>query len=379
MNRMTRVGWLSVMTTLLGWGFTTAVSGRQPAPEPAAGGASVAAIQAVWKGRQDRIHSARFALQENRTTHRAYFDFLAKGPSGQGLRIPDKDMQVDFPSSVMLRDHDFKYEYTTKQWSMVSGKSEVVNYSASSTAGGQSFSTGRPEESGPALVSSSNRRQTSDETVLSLLPLMLTVRPVESYQRKLSDYALTGRTVTVDGHPCTELSQGVRAGGRIEYLYLDPNCEWVLRRLDLYAKDALLKRVSAEYEKHPSAGWIPTRWSYVRQTANGTPTESGRVTVTKSEINAGIPPDDFLPSYSPGTVVLDDRKGAGNETLEVVRDDGTRGVAIPLAQHPTYEQLTGANQAASRQRIWLLIIAAAGLVIAGVVVFRYRRRSRAAS
>lgn len=365
---MYRSAWLAAVALPL-----TLVCGAARPDEPV-GKVDKAAIRTAWKERQERIRTARFTLGEQRTTHRAYYAALQM-PGSKQLQLPDRDRLIEYPSQVLLRGSEFRYAYAAKRWSTMAGKYEDVEYVAITTAEGQSFVDRRPGEPRPPQVSLSKRGGTSDETALSLLPLMFTTRPVEAYQRKVEDYSV-GRTVPVDSRPCVELTR-VMPDDRVEHLYLDPASEWVLRRLDHYVQGKLTKRVSAEYTSHPVAGWVPTKWTYVRQRPDGTPMESGQVTVSACEINSDITANDIREEYKPGTVVVDGTKEAGGATVEVIREDGSRGVAVPVSQRPSYEQLVAANESTYRTRLWLGAVGGIVVIVCVAAAVRHYRRKGA--
>lgn len=340
--------------------------------QPAEKSQDLGAAKAAWQRRHETVRSLRVTLTEERTTHRGYYLQLPPRP-GEKPIAPDEDVSVSFPATVSLKGNNFRYSYSTRRWSPLSRSLELVDYTAVSNPDVRIF-LDTPTDSGRHPdAAQSNSRAMSDETVLSLVPLMLTVRSGQPQHRKLGDYTLTGKTVAIDGRICVELVRGSRTEGRTESLYLDRERDWVIRRIDGYDGDKLTLRINAEYVADPIVGWLPSRWSYVTRTPAGTPLSSGTLAAQHYEVNPEIPDAEFHPNYSPGTVVYDDTKGAGGETLSVVKADGSPGVAVPVALRPTLEQLEGANRSAGRQRVWLLVIGVAIIAIISMVAIRWYR------
>lgn len=271
----------------------------------------------------------------------------------------------------MLKATKFRYAYTGKQWSVATRNLETIEYVALSNPESRVFYNGHPGSEQRPTASVSDSRSKSDEAVISLIPLMLTVRAGAPHVRHLSDYTLTGRAVLIEGRECAEFSRGSRTEGEVEYLYLDPGRDWVARQLDVYTQEKLIMRVSAEYAPDPVAGWLPSTWSYVTRLPDGTALNSGRVTADRYEVNANMSDDEFRPKYPPGTFVVSDIKG--KDTVSVVKDDGSPGVEVPLDQRPSYDQLVEANRSARRQWFWLVVLGG-GVLIFAIVLIRRRQR-----
>ncbi len=330
------------------------------------------AAKAAWQLRHDRVRSVRVTLTEDETIHRAYYLMLQRNPHGKDL-IPDKDIHYSHPSTITIQGNNFKYSYTGVQWSSVNRKVEPVNYVAISNPDVRSFFFDDSAHSGQRPRLSLSSRANSDELLLKLIPLMLALRSGQPNHRKLADYTLTGEMVAVEGRDCVELITGSQKG-KAEYMYLDPKRDWVVRRIDGYTDGKLTRRITAEYTAHAVAGWLPSRWSYVTRSPDGTPLESGQLSVAKYEVNQEIPDHEFTPKYPPGTFVDDDRKGPGKETVSIIKQDGSPGVELPLSQRPTDEQLLRANEPPRKRswRYWLL--AGSVLVLGMATLIWYRRR-----
>ncbi len=333
------------------------------------------AAKAAWQKRHDLIHSVRVTLAEDEITHLAFFQ-LASKIAGGNEAIPDQDVHDSFRSVVTIKGDNFKYAYTGKLWTPVTKKQEPIDYIAISTSSVRSFffdnsahAGGRPQ------LSRSNRLSESDELLLKLIPFMLAVRSGQPHHRKLADYTQTGQMVAVEGRDCVEFLGGSQHG-KAEYIYLDPKRDWVVCRIDGYKEGKLIRRITAEYNAERVVGWLPSNWSYVTRSPNGAAISSGKVTVAKYEINVEIPDDEFTPKYPPGTFVVDDMYGTGKETVSIIKQDGSAGVALPLSKRPTDEQLLLANEPPKRRtwRYWLL--GGSVLVLGLVTLLWYRRRGR---
>jgi hypothetical protein len=334
------------------------------------------AAKVAWQKRHDQVRSARVSFTEDLTIHREHYLKVYRRFKDWKDKVPDSDVHDVRPSVATIQGNNFKFTYTGVQWSYSTRKLEPLNYAATSNPGARNFFFDKDSNSDKRpQLSRSNSRESSDETLLKLVPLMLAIRSQQSNHRKLADYQLTGEIVAVEGRDCAELRNELQKG-KTEYMYLDPERDWVVRRIDGFEDGKLVRRIIAEYGADPVVGWLPSSWSYVTRSPNGSPDTTGRVTVGKFEINTAISDDEFYPKPPPGTFVVDDTKGRGKETVSIVKSDGSPGVELPLSERPTDERLLLANNPPSRRtwRYWLL----AGALVFGIATlswYRYGRRA----
>jgi hypothetical protein len=211
------------------------------------------------------------------------------------------------------------------------------------------------------------------------MPISLTFRgTAEDYlSYKLALFEPGNRTASVEGRTCVELVRLRRASKQRDHLYLDPEREYVPRRLDTYTEDKLTFRLTVEHTADPSAGWVPQSWTYVMRSATGTPVESAKATVTRYEINPAVDPGEFKPALPPKTLVIDETKGTMPSHVSVVRDDGTRGVELP-GLSVGYEEARAANESSDSDNTTLALGAAAisvvVILVAVCVTWQIRRR-----
>lgn len=360
-----RVRWPLGITAVLVW----LLVGDALAQPPVQAG-DLEAAKVAWKQRQERVRSLRATLTKEITTHQGMYK-VAKGFFGE-YPTPANDPTNVYNCTLTVKgDRLFKLFYTGQKWSPVTRKMEPVDSTEISSPDARILFDTRGSSPYP-IASHSTRREMSGVGGMSVFPLVLAVRPDQLAGTRLADYTPTGKTVAIEGRNCVEFVTGSQTEGRTKYMYLDPGRDWVARRIDTYAKEKLMMRMTAEYTANSLAGWLPSEWSYVMNLADGTPLESGRVIVGRYEVNPEVADDEFQPKYSPGTFVVDDTQGLG-EMASVVKDDGSRGVAIPLSHRPTYEQLVEANRSVRRQRIWLFVLGGGVLLLSLLVVLSYRR------
>lgn len=301
----------------------------------------MAAVKAAWQERRNRIRSVRVTFTDEGTIYRAYYQMLFDGfPSQAKAKVPEQDVRKSHASTVTIRGDNFRHSYTGAHWSSITGKLEPLDYIAISTPETRSFFN-HPKSGERPRLSRSNQLLDSDEGLITLIPLMLAIRSEQRF-RQLAGFKPTGTMVAIEGRDCAEFVQGTKAYGNYENLYLDPQRDWAVRRLDVYKDGELNIRITVDSVAHPVVGWLPSGWSYVTQ-HNGAVLSSGRVTIGKYEINSEIPDSEFTPKYPPGTFVCDDSKGYGNETVSIIKQDGSPGVPLPLSARPTDEQLLKAN------------------------------------
>lgn len=346
--------------------------------QPAGTVRDLEAAKVAWKQRHERVHALRATLTKEVTTHRGTYVLARQAAGGKYPAPPEKEVTVAYDCSLAVKgDQLFRFAYTGQRWNPFTRMMEPVDYFAISNPQNRvNFRQGTGPDRPPS-ASQTNSSKTSDETVIALVPLMLTVRSGEPHHRQLSDYTPTGKTVAVDGRSCVEALKGSRTEGRTEYVYLDPERDWVVSRIDGYTDGELTKRITAEYTPHPVVGWLPTSWSWVNRLQADIALSSGRVTAKEYEVNGDIPDEEFRPKYPPGTVVVDDKHGPLGQTISLVNQDGSPGVAIPLSQQPSLEQLSEMNRSVRRQRMWLFALGGAALLLGVVAVWSYRRRRTA--
>lgn len=327
--------------------------------------------KSAWQRRHDLARTVRATLTEEVTIHREYYMIALPGRKPV---VPDQDIQDAYTSTVTLKGNNFKFAYTSNEWSPVTKSRKPTPYLAISNSNARSFffDHGQDSEQRPQL--SRSNRSDSDELLLKLIPLMLTIRSKQPHHRQLADYSRTGETISVGGRACVEIITGSRSG-QYECMYLDPSRDWVVCRIDGYANGKLKRRLEIQHEADPVVGWLPSTWTYVALSAEGTPLNSGQVKDVKYEINIDLNDDEFDPKYPPGTFVVDASKQTNKETmLSIIRSDGSPGVGIPLSQNPTETQLLLANDPPHRS--WRRLSLFGSLLLVGLfaVLWSLRRR-----
>jgi hypothetical protein len=272
-------------------------------------------------------------------------------------------------------DGNFRYDYAASLWSFETGKLETMDYT-SAWNGSAATTTLSAGESFPRPRTSLNNRSAGvQQTAFALWPLMLTIRSQHPDLKQLSDFAPTGAIIPVEGRDCLELVKGSRP--RVEYLYLDRGRDWTIRRIDEFSQGKLTLRVTAEYASDPVVGWLPRKWSYAMRSPQGEPLVSGTVTALSYEINEGLSQSEFTPKSAPGAFVVDNTHDVGKTTVSIVKDDGSPGVALPLSQRPTDEQLLMANAQATRSQKWRFYLMFGLVFLIGAATYWiYRRRTK---
>lgn len=329
----------------------------------------------AWQKRHDLVRSFRATLAEDMITHVGYYEMVSGMVKRKGKNaLPDKDVSVSNPTIVTIGENNFKYSYTRQRWSFEAGRLESYDYTGISNPEVRSHSFASTEREKRPSATRTNSYPTTDETDLVLLPIMLTIRSGMPFHRQLADYTPTGETVAVEGRNCVELLKGSQK--ELEYLYLDRQRDWVVRRIDVYGAGKLTMRLTVDYVAGSKVAWLPSRWSYFVRSPNGTPLVSGKAMISHYEINTDIPYEEFIPKYAPGTFVVDDTKGIGKETVSITRQDGSEGVGLPLSQRPTDEQLLLANDPPPRRNRGYLFLGGSVFVLGlvGLLWHRHRRR-----
>lgn len=148
---------------------------------------------------------------------------------------------------------------------------------------------------------------------------------------------------------CRVIPEESEKGGLIKLECQDPSwpgekCCWVdstrddiVVDMEFWAhsgKHKPLVSTSIEYQRDKTVGWVPTRWTVEFVGLAGIKNQFSEYTVTKYTINEHAPPETFLLTYAPGTLIFDRSQ---NEFF--VRRDGSMRPVPRDRKRPSYEQL----------------------------------------
>jgi hypothetical protein len=339
-------------------------------------------ILEVWKARQEKVKSARFDLSCQETIHKGSSSFLlAKRRQAAGMPPetepnPPRDYLVKATSMVTLDGFKLRYSNDHQDWDPEEKKlypehyvdvfdGEVFKFLQNPASGHHNYpwaGVRKADTSGSALK-------------FPILPVILTLRGNHpKFFQELVKFQLTGKAVMVRGQSCLELVRDSGPPGQREFLFLDQNRDYVVVKEMIVLLGQPNWQVDATYTPDPKIGWVPKSWEYlIRVGKDHVPMNSGRSTVTAYEINPHIDNKEFDVLFEPKTMVHDET--SGNYVQYLIREDGEKGVAIPAANIPTYEDL---DKPAPPMKswmwvtIWAMIFAGAS---GGWIWLRRRRRN----
>ncbi len=339
-------------------------------------------ILEVWKERQQKVKSARFELVCEETKHKGSITFLdALEPHGPGAvpaskPNPPGDYLVKGTSMVTFDGVKLRYSYDHEQCDPVGKKLYPERYV--DVFDGEYFKWFQNPASGHHdYPSASVRKAATSGSALKfpILPLILSLRGSHpQFFQDLVKFQLTGKSVVVAGRHCLELVRDSGPPGQREFLFLDRERDYVVVKEMIVLGGQPNWQVDATYTPDPKIGWVPKSWEYIiRAGKDHIPMNSGRSTVTAYEINPHVDDNEFDIQFQPKTMVHD--QSSGNYVQYVIQPDGEKGVAMPAAKIPTYEDL---DKPAPRMKprmwiaIWSVIFAAA---LGAWVWLRLKRRN----
>jgi len=316
-------------------------------------------ILEVWKERQQKVKSARFELSCEETIHKGRTSFMdaslreAAGLPPETEPNPPRDYLVKGISAVTLDGFKLRYSYDHEQWDPVEKKIYPEHYV--DVFDGEFFRFLTNPASGHHDYPSAGVRKggTSGSALkFPILPVIVTLRGNHpQFFQDLVKFQLTGQSVMVGSRPCVELMRDSGPPGQREFLFLDQKRDYVVVKEMIVFLGLPNWQVDATYAPDPQIGWVPKSWEYItRAGKDHVPMSSGRSTVTAYEINPHIDDNEFDVQFQPKTMVHD--QSSGNYVQYLIRPDGEKGVAIPAANIPTYEDL---DKPAPRMKPWMWV------------------------
>ncbi len=369
----TRIAWLSVAAALCA------------APAEGKGGPPTAEdVLKVWKAREEKVKTARFAWDRRETVPKDFYRReLGERVVGTGPQ-PPSDLALTGKCRLSVGYGVMKYEYDGSAWSVK--HHEARPGSTLSTFDGNLYKrihVKNVADNYPDAVIKLPGKNTSMEfNDVGILPLWLAVRGAQMVAQQhypLLLYEPSGQTMAIGGRPCREFVADNRQTGVTSRLYLDAERDYQLvRNIDTF-KDIVTLKVDVAYAPNPEVGWLPDKWEYVIKDRQGRVGVSVACKLTSAEINPTLPEGEFDAQLPPRTRVTD--LTGEKEVQYVVRDDGANGRAVTLDSSvpvPTYEQLVDAAREPFPWRRVLLAGSAVGIgsSLTALVWWRLRRRSR---
>jgi hypothetical protein len=149
---------------------------------------------------------------------------------------------------------------------------------------------------------------------------------VASYS--LREIRPTGSTLAIEGASCEEYTIARRNAEPLR-LWLDPACDYIVRRSRQEIGKTLVIQHDIRYRHDDVCGWMPISWVRTDSAADGTPFITRKLEVSSIKLNEPVPANVFEVQFPPGTHVYRGKKH------ELVQPDGSmREVIPPVEESP---------------------------------------------
>lgn len=339
-------------------------------------------IVATWKARQDKVKSASFEFNRKEMIYKGSFNWiLASRNVPDPQPNPAKTYRVEGTGAFRFSGTKSYYSYDMPRWSpktkaLYQTRYETVFDGKISKSLQTPASGEQPYPNG--IVKKAARSEPS--TLFSLSPITKTLRGHhEKFFTDLPSFEVTGRTVAINGRQCLELVSESRSNNRREVLHLDKDRGYVMVRHTTFVQERPTWQIDVTYSPDPLVGWIPQEWEYmIHDRMDQPPSDSGRFTITKYQLNPELTDGDFDFVYPPKTLVSDYSSG---DMEYVIQEGGEKGTEIPANLAPSYEELMQQPAQAAETGIRKIVIVASAsiLVICSIgLLLRWRFRRKPA-
>ena len=338
---------------------STSLAGPGPAAPK-----DITEVVAAWTARQDRVKSFRVEWIDHMTVPKGRTS-RNRPPGGVELKVevPPLDLVFDASKSLAVEGPRSRLRYQARHWSVL--KSTAYTEHCDTEFDGTEYKTAATFD--PPVVTNHGgiRRMKNhpDLAVLSCRPTVVALRGTEPLYRvyDVARFEPTGKIQVVNRVPCAELVRQNIAARTKEILFVDPAREFVLVRAVAFEGDRPGYQLDVSYREDPTAGWLPSKWSYVTYDPLGKVYASGRCTANHWEINPVLTDADLRLAPSPGTLIVD---ATSREQMKyVVQADGQPGKRVPRGARISYEELAKAGPERAVRRwsfLWLGVAAVFG-------------------
>jgi outer membrane lipoprotein-sorting protein len=298
--------------------------------------------------------------------------------------VPENETVSESKNRVVFDGVKMRFENNHPMWSLVDGKlrpSPRVEVD-DGEMGKSLFPLGFPREDRPrGRVHGSAQRLELKLALLNTIYFAFRGADPERCPYPMPAFKPTGASLPIGDHRCDEYA--LRRTETEVTAWLDPDADYVVRRLTLLRKGKLLEQHDAQHRRDEKWGWVPTAWTMTEYSMTGDLLRTTRVEVTALRIGEPQPASEFQIKFPPGTFITDLTSNKyywvePNESMTEVTPGGqpvpTGSVATP---QPRGDVPLPSDSFVSRHK-WLLTGAALGS-IAIVLFFFIRRRHGIAS
>lgn len=343
---------------------------------------SIADIEKVWKARQEKVTSAWFEMETERTIFKGYASSRsnvdrAKRKLAPLPENPPRDYLVKGTRRFSFRGIKSHDSYVDQAWDPVAKRLYPRQYTE--VFDGRRFKSldipSASDEGYPGGIVAKGP-QSGSALKFPLLPILITFRGSHpQYFNALNKFRVAGATVRVAGRPCLELVRALEDGQRSELLYVDLERSYVVVKMVIMDEGRPSWEWTTTYRSDSTVGWVPDSWEYLLQSGKGHRQDAGRRKVVRYEFNSNLDESEFDIRFPPRTKVND--TSGDQYVLYTILGNGEKGRAFPAGLGLSYEQL---QEPVPHNRRWLLFWGALLLLaFLGSVRMWMRRRSRALS
>lgn len=339
-------------------------------------------VRKAWKGRQKRVQSGTFTIEEKRT--------IAKGSKGRLLRprgeqdnnglFPPQDLSYRVVHVLTFDGAKVRYTQEGKTWHPVEGK--LADESYVTTFDGTIAKTYRPRGAqGVPRGTIAEATTISDTTAVSLSPFFIVYRSMESgmvLPFSVLDLEKTEETALINERNCTALRTKPRSGNAaiVDTLWVDPERDFLITRYTTSADGKVNFQIDFAYEADGRQAGELSGWRFVYYQSGGAFQESGDFRVTKRALNLPIDPDQFDLTFPEKTLVLD--RSSGKPVAYVLKAGDNKRVITEADAGKSYEEVLNESDTKDNWGTTFAVVAMS-VVIVGFAVWRLSRWKKATS
>lgn len=338
-------------------------------------------ILRVWRARQEKVRSAHFEYDIERTIYKGFLDAaIPNQPHGSAEPNPPQDYVVNGTGGVAISGQKLRNWCELPSWDPTT-KSLYPSKYLDTFNGVKSKNLFTPADGQVSYSMGTIRGTTASQSAVSfpIAALLHTFRGDHpEFFSQLGKYTVTRQSI-VATRPCVELVKKQRTRDERDVFYLDLERGFVVVRKATLVGGEPTWQLDVKYRPDNVIEWVPSSWEYmIRFGKRDTPFESARYTVTRYILNPQLDASEFDIEFAPGTRVVDYVGTKGESVQYVVKDDRAKGPEIPTSANPTYDELVKAPSPSrvSRSRVAFLTLSGGTFVLAisGWLLLRRRRK-----
>jgi hypothetical protein len=328
-----------------------------------------ASAVAAARTRQERVQSVDVTITRTEVVAKGTISKTMVGPIKAAGAVPASDTTLRSQGRLVVDGNRVRVENNHPYWH-VNGtlyQKQTISVTNGSLAK-KFFPLGISSEDNPKGILEKTARQ-EDGKRPSLMPLTMTFRGLDLAVAPWSFAQMkpSGVVLRIEKADCQEYT--ISLGALVYSFWLDPNQDYVIRRVRNLSKGHVTEQVDIHYKTNAVCGWAPDSWTTTEYANDGRLLSTSKVDVVDLHLNEAPRPEEFDFAFPEGTDVYDQK----NDKEYKVQSDGSMrelsrsgeeiGSTIDQPGYPWY-----------RRNQWLLL-ALGILVIGSTAVVLYRRRA----